>query len=708
MSRGATILAAILSGLSLGAAPATWVHPELRGTDAGAENVSLAENGWILLAPSAKELLPGDEKIPSPPFLWSCAVDLKGSLLAGGGSDAVVLRLDRKGKTEPVFDNQALGVRALATSVAGDVFVGTIPSGRVYRVNASGKTEVYFEPEERYIWAMATDAFDRLYVATGERGLIYEVTGRGEGRVFFDSDEPHISALAADPSGRLLAGSVGRGLLYRLDSRGHAEVILDSSLVEISAIAAASDGTVYAAAINPPAPQKPRRPGDTADQMTIDIAPSSGDGVLEEATEGRRKLTIDLGELLPPAAEGTAVPPLSRVYKVVPGHTPEALWTSNTEQAYSLSLDAQGHLLIGTGPFGRIYRVEPDGATTELRRFPVSQITALVAAPEGRTYALTSNPGRIELIESALESTGRYLSPVRDTGVVSSWGSARWDADIPPGTKIDLIARSGNSAVPDDTWSAWSDPLRDPKGSPLQIPAGRYIQWRADLTKLKTKATPVLKSVSMTWLPENIAPTIRRVAVGATGPAHPKDDARGASLWVSWLSADANGDPLRHAVSVKRADESEWRSLGRDVRESPFEIDLSKLTEGKYVARVVVDDGEANGANRAMTAEATSDAFDVDRTPPVITPAAPEESDGQVAVRFAVKDARSVVARAEWAPEESGPWLALTPVDGIADTPAEDFIAHPSPSDARRRIFLRAADAAGNVSTLEVNLSRPR
>lgn len=702
------MLAAILAGLSLGAAPATWVHPEARGTDDGAESVSLAENGWILLAPSAKEILPGDQKIPSPPFLWSCAVDLKGSLLAGGGSDAVVLRLDRKGKPEPVFDNQALGVRALATSVAGDVFVGTFPSGRVYRVNASGKTEVYFEPEERYIWAMATDAFDRLYVATGERGLIYEVTGRGEGRVFFDSDEPHISALAADPSGRILAGSVGRGLLYRLDSRGHAEVILDSSLVEISAIVAASDGTVYAAAINPPAPRRPRRPGDTTDQMTIDIAPSSGDGVLEEATEGRRKLTIDLGELVPPAAEGSAVPPLSRVYRIVPGHTPDALWTSSTEQAYSLALDAHGHLLIGTGPFGRIYRMEPDGAATELRRFPVSQITALVGAPEGRTYALTSNPGRIEMIESALESTGRYLSPVRDAGVVSSWGSARWDADTPPGTKIDIVARSGNSAVPDDTWSTWSDPLREPRGSPLRIAAGRYIQWRADLTKLKTEATPILKSVSLTWLPENIAPTIRRVALGPPAAARPKDEPRAASLWVSWLSADANGDPLRHTVSVKRADESEWKTLGRDVKESPFEIDPTKLAEGRYVARVVVDDGETNGAERALTGEAKSDAFDVDRTAPVITPAAPEESAGQVTVRFSVRDALSLVARAEWAADESGPWVALTPADGIADTPEEDFVVRPSPSDARRRIFLRAADAAGNVSTLEVNLTRPR
>jgi hypothetical protein len=709
--------ALIVAGMALfcvGAAPTTWKHPEGRALDDSAENVSLADNGWILLAPASRELIPGEDKVPSPPFLWSSALDPKGTLFAGGGSDALVLRVDRKGKPEPLFENPALGVRALAADVAGNVYVATFPTGRVYRVGSDGKTEVYFEPQERYLWAMTTDAFDRLYVATGERGIIYEVTGRGEGRVFFDSDEPHITSLAADPSGRLLAGSVGRGLLYRLDHQGRAEVILDSSLSEISSIVAASDGTVFAAAINAPPPPKPRKPGDLTDMMTIEITPSGGDGVLEEAAEERKKVVINLADLLPPGAEGAPPPPLSKVFRITPGRTPEVLWTSQVEQVYSLALDPRGHLLVGTGPFGRLYRIEPDGSATLLRRFPVSEITGLVAGPEGTTFVLTSNPGRVELLEGTASSTGRYLSPVRDAGGVASWGSLRWEADTPAGTKVEIVARSGNSAVPDETWSAWSAPLPDPRGTSLKLSPARFVQWRADLSKLKTEATPILKSVSLTWLQENIAPSVRRVAVSPPGTPRPKGTAAGeatkesptSSLWLTWISSDANGDPIRHAISVRRSDETEWRVLAKGVKEPPFEIDASSLPEGRYLARVVADDEEANGPERGLTSEARSDLFDIDRSPPVINLSPIEEKSGATTLAWTVKDALSLVGRVEWAPEESGPWTPVPPRDGIADTPSEDYSIQFTTADARRRIFLRASDAAGNTATLEVSLSR--
>src|SRR5262249_12413920 len=154
--------------------------------------------------------------------------------------------------------------------------------------------------------------------------------------------------------------------------------------------------------------------------------------------------------------------------------------------------------------------------------FPVSQITAIAPGQEGRTYVLTSNPGRVEMVEGSAASTGRYLSPVRDAAGIASWGSLRWEADTPAGTKTEIVARTGNSPVPDETWSPWSEPLTDPRGSALNLPAARYIQWRADLSRLKTEATPILKGVSVTWLPENVAPGVRRVVVASPGVTRPK------------------------------------------------------------------------------------------------------------------------------------------------------------------------------------------
>jgi len=728
MSRAEALLVAAASVFLVAAAPVPWRHPEGRGQDEGEENISLAENGWILLAPASREILPGEAKTGSPPLLWAATVDIKGSLYVGGAG-ARVLRIEKKGKAEPFFDSEALGVRALVSDVAGNLYVATFPNGRVYRVGAEGSTEVYFEPEERYLWAMAVDAFDRLYVASGERGIVYQVTGRGEGRAFFDSDEPHITSLASDPSGRLLAGSSGRGLLYRLDLEGRPEVILDSSLEEISAVTVASDGTVFAAAISGPGPPRMRRPGDRADEYTIEVTPAGGDDLLEEAAEQKRKLVLDLGELLPAVAEGGTAPPASVVYRVTPGRTPEVLWSSPVERVYSLTLDAGGHLLMGTGPSGRVYRVEPDASVTLLRRYPASQITALVAGGEGKTYVLTSNPGRAHTLDTAPSGSGRYFSPVHDAKVVSSWGSLLWNGDLPPGTKVEIVARSGNSPVPDETWSAWSDPCREPRGSALTLPAARYVQWRADLSRLKTEATPILKNVTLTYLPENLPPAVRRVAVSEPGaprpevpaavptekagkdrPAEPKETPARIpnSLWLTWTSSDANGDPLEHTVSVRRSEETEWRVLARGVKEPPFEIDPSALPGGRYAARVEADDAEANGADRGLSGEGRSDLFEIDRTPPVIEPSLPEEAEGMIRVTFLVRDASSCVARAEWAAEPDGPWTSVPPRDGIADTPVETFQARVPAGAAQRRIFLRAGDAAGNSATVEVTLSRSR
>jgi sugar lactone lactonase YvrE len=689
----------------------------------------VAENGWLLLAPATKEVLPGEGKEPPLPLLWASVVDLKGTLFAAGGVGGDVYRIDRKGKTDDFFDGDALGVRALAADVAGNVFVATFPTGRVYRVDEDGKTEVYFEPEERYLWAMATDAFDRLYVATGERGIVYQVTGRGQGRPFFDSDDPHITALASDPSGRLIAGSSGRGLLYRLDNDGRGEVILDSHLEEISSVAVASDGTIYAAAISAPALPRPRRLGDRSDDLTIEVSPAGDDDLLEEAS-APKKVIIDLSDLLPSAPE--SAPAASIVYKVLPGRTPVVLWSSATERAYSLALDARGHLLMGTGPMGRLYRVEPDGSTTMVRRFAASQITGLAAAPEGRTYVLTSNPGRAHALDGAPAPSGRFLSPVRDAGAVATWGTARWESDTPQGTKIDLSARSGNSPVPDATWSSWSNAYADPHGSPIQLPAARYIQWRADLSRLKTEATPVLKSVTVTYLPENLAPVVRNVVVGAQGAPKPQPSAtaggsrtppdiskeisaparetpaRTRTFWVSWTATDGNNDTLRHSISLRRGDETEWRTIARGVKEAPFEIDPANVPEGRYVVRVEAGDEESNGEDRMLSGEARSEPFDIDKTPPRLEAARAEESQGMASFTLTARDATSPIESAEWSAIEDGPWKVLTPKDGICDTAVESFVIRLSSEDAKRRIFVRATDIAGNSATLEVTAIRPR
>jgi hypothetical protein len=56
--------------------------------------------------------------------------------------------------------------------------------------------------------------------------------------------------------------------------------------------------------------------------------------------------------------------------------------------------------------------------------------------------------------------------------------------------------RSGNTATPDGSWSAWSSVSN---GGTIASPAGRYLQYQVTLTTTDPTVTPTLFSISFTW-----------------------------------------------------------------------------------------------------------------------------------------------------------------------------------------------------------------
>src|SRR6266568_4294123 len=65
-----------------------------------------------------------------------------------------------------------------------------------------------------------------------------------------------------------------------------------------------------------------------------------------------------------------------------------------------------------------------------------------------------------------------------------------WNATLPLGTSIAIQTRTGNSPVPDGTWSLWS-PAYPTSGQPVVSPESRYLEYRAQLF------TPNLQSPSL-------------------------------------------------------------------------------------------------------------------------------------------------------------------------------------------------------------------
>jgi hypothetical protein len=91
---------------------------------------------------------------------------------------------------------------------------------------------------------------------------------------------------------------------------------------------------------------------------------------------------------------------------------------------------------------------------------------------------------------------GTHTSRVFNAGGPATWASASWVADVPAGTSVTIEVRSGNSALPDATWTGF---IAVPaSGSPVGI-TGQYVQYRARLAGNAGTVTPVLKEVTLNY-----------------------------------------------------------------------------------------------------------------------------------------------------------------------------------------------------------------
>src|SRR5204863_3621786 len=99
--------------------------------------------------------------------------------------------------------------------------------------------------------------------------------------------------------------------------------------------------------------------------------------------------------------------------------------------------------------------------------------------------------------------------------MVATWGTISWRGTNPSGSRVEVFTRSGNTEVPDDTWSVWSAAYSNPEGSPITSPKARYLQWRAVLTG--NGDGPVLTSITAAYLQRNLRPQVRSITLYAPG-----------------------------------------------------------------------------------------------------------------------------------------------------------------------------------------------
>lgn len=704
----------IFCSFNIAAEPQIWsVNSRSDVMRGDARSVSVDANGNITPAPTLTEIYKTEQ-----PYVWSSVADTAGNVYLGTGAEGRIYKVSPTGTGALYCDLNELNVSALAIGKNGELFAGTSPDGKVYQIDTSGKATVYFEPREKYIWSLAVISDGSLAVGTGEGGKIYRVRAANSdpsASLMFDTSETHIISLAADRSGNLFAGTDSNGLVLKFGQDGKPFGMLDSPLREIHELAVGPDGSIYALALGESASvAKPPEPNPSA-------------------TPESRTVTADTPNPLQPPAPQKSRYDLtgakSAVYRIFPDGGNDIIWSSVTVTGFSIHAHQTGNgVLLGTSDRGRIFSIRNDGNETLALQTDANQISTIFSQGSN-LYATSSNQGKLYKIGPETVAEGVYESAVLDARTTATWGNAWW---ISVGS-VTIESRSGNSEIPNETWSGWEAVRGDAFRGKISNPKARFIQWRAILRG----GTAALRELNVAFVGRNIAPEITSLqmlppnvgllanppiqidpnielsgqepqAFGIVIALQPPRRAyqRGAQAF-QWTSEDRNGDKLVYDIFIKENSDAIFKPLKQDISENFVTLDGLSLADGKYTIKIIVKDSPSNPAGQYLAGERLSETFIIDNSQPVVTViGTPLISGNKAKVMFAASDKSSYIARAEFS-VNGGEWQVVYAEDGISDGPDERYnVEIPVESPGDYSVTLRVFDAGGNIGNARAIVKR--
>ena len=409
----------------------------------------------------------------------------------------------------------------------------------------------------------------------------------------------------------------------------------------------------------------------------------------------------------------------SRVYKIEPDGIVSVMWEVPEPLILSMAADSEKGLYIGTGDKGKLYWVNTDGDSVFKGKCSASQIVAMHrVANSDRLLLATGNAGKIFELKSDYLAEGTLESKAQDTKVVSRWGKLSWEGVTPEGTAISFTTRSGNTEKPNGTWNDWSEELTVSEGSQVTSPAARYIQWRAKLTTSAVSATPILKKVTVASVQANTEPRFTSIEVRRGGApetptppegvrrpresrtsSNPNSGGDSTKYTASWKVKDDNNDTLQFNVYYKGVDETSWKLLKDELKQTSYALDTTLMSDGRYVVKVSATDKLSNPPNFAKSTEKISDPFDIDNSQPMVTDiTATANEDQTYQITCTAADPFSYIQKAVYKIDSDEEWQVIFPDDGIFDSKREALLLHTnSLPTGEHTITIRVTDAAGNT-----------
>jgi len=707
------------------------------------ECVVVGSDGTIRLSRAAATLVETfeDGSADNSARVWSvnCILAAPGAVYMGTSPDGCIYKYENgelgriyAGEQSPAAEETSGDrlvnehVFAIATDISGRLLAGISGSKCELVRFEAGRYKSLFAPEQaRYIFAIGLDRAGDIFVGTGPEGRLYRLDSLGRNpELVYDSREKNILSIAfgTDDSGVLYAGTDDRGLVYRVDTRSKsATVLFDSDLPEITCLLAADD--LYAAATSANIQQSQqqfpmKKPAAGKPQVESENGGGSKEGGgLQLQIANTKKENSDHAQEIPElvkkaleAAEQQAAPQkpqqagkpadASSVFRITAEGFPAGVFT---EPVVIFSMvRQQGALYIATANNGRLFSVDLDTEveTVVYEDEQASQVTA-VAVADTSLYLGTANPAKLVALGGDYAREGTYTSDLIDACGPARWGKLQLEADIPYGCSVSASARSGNVKDKDDpAFSDWSEPVEVTSPVELNVPAGRFCQYRLVLRSAAGADTPVIREIAVAHLVPNLAPRMEAVTVE-------RIPNKSGVFKIAYKCSDANSDKLIYTVDFRRADRRLWIELADELEGDFHEWDSHTVEDGRYELRVTASDERSNTAATKLSHSRISDPVVVDNTPPVVEVISIGAAGRTASLRLAVSDKLSAIDRVEFTVDSNEDWRMCLPDDLVNDTTDERFTIIADELTAGVHVVaVKASDDAGNTGyrTFEVEV----
>jgi hypothetical protein len=219
-----------------------------------------------------------------------------------------------------------------------------------------------------------------------------------------------------------------------------------------------------------------------------------------------------------------------------------------------------------------------DGVSWSTMTSPTStQLNALfmVAGTDG--WGMGDN-GIIIKLGGYYAPSGTFHSRIFDSfSGTTSWDSLNWAERNFASTDVTVATRSGNTAVPDGSWSAWSAELSDPYSSSISSPDAQYLQYRLTFSTSNTQVSAAMKEIRVLYNNPGIV-----------------SDVNGVSM-----VSETNGFVVGDSGEILQYDGTVWNILSSPTGSDLFEVDMISATDGWGVG--------ANGAMVSWNGSSWSD-----------------------------------------------------------------------------------------------------